>query len=75
MFLSLNEIKVRFELSVAALNSSIEIIAPWRDEAFTSKFVGRNDLFDFAEKNSIPLPVDKYVKIAKFLSVQVQFWF
>ena len=28
---------MRFELSIAALNSAIEIIAPWRDEEFTSR--------------------------------------
>ena len=29
---------MRFELSIAALNSAIEIIAPWRDDEFTSRF-------------------------------------
>ena len=51
--------QVRFELSVAALDESIQIIAPWRDQEFTSRFVGRNDLFEYAAKNNIPLPVDK----------------
>ena len=51
--------QVRFELSIAALAPDIKIIAPWRDEEFCSKFAGRNDLFNFAEENNIPLPVTK----------------
>jgi argininosuccinate synthase len=44
---------------VAALDPTINIIAPWRDDIFIQKFVGRNDLFEFAEKHNIPLPIDK----------------
>jgi len=51
--------QVRFELSIAALAPDIKIIAPWRDDEFCSKFAGRNDLFNFAEENKIPLPVTK----------------
>lgn len=43
----------------AALDSRIQIMAPWRDPEFTQRFQGRNDLFEYASKNNIPLPVDK----------------
>jgi argininosuccinate synthase len=45
--------QVRFELAVKALAPQLRIIAPWRDW----EFKGRNDLFDYAKKHSIPLPV------------------
>ncbi len=47
--------QVRFELTVKALAPDLEIIAPWRTWSFT----GRKDLFDYAEKHGIPLPVTK----------------
>ncbi len=47
--------QVRFELSVAALDPSIRVIAPWRIWDFKS----RTDLIDFAEKNQIPVAKDK----------------
>ena len=47
--------QVRFELGYYANNSSIEVIAPWRDWEFNS----RKDLIDFAEKYQIPIPHDK----------------
>ena len=47
--------QVRFELSVAALDPSIEVIAPWRIWDFKS----RTELIDFAEKNQIPVAKDK----------------
>ena len=45
--------QVRFELTVRALAPDLEIIAPWRTWSFT----GRNDLFAYAEKHGIPLPI------------------
>ncbi len=47
--------QVRFELTVKALAPDLEIIAPWR----TWDFTGRNDLFAYAEKHGIDLPVSK----------------
>ena len=47
--------QVRFELTVKALAPELEIIAPWRIWEFT----GRNDLFNYAEKHGIELPVTK----------------
>jgi argininosuccinate synthase len=47
--------QVRFELTSKALAPDLEIIAPWR----IWDFKGRNDLFDYAEKRGIELPVTK----------------
>ena len=47
--------QVRFELSVAALDPSIKVIAPWRLWDLTS----RTRLLEFAEANQIPIAKDK----------------
>jgi len=47
--------QVRFELTAKALAPDLEIIAPWR----IWDFKGRNDLFGYAEKRGIELPVTK----------------
>src|SRR6185436_3456715 len=47
--------QVRFELGYYALQPDIQIIAPWRQWAFT----GREQLIDFAEKHQIPIAKDK----------------
>ena len=47
--------QVRFELACKALAPELEIIAPWR----IWDFKGRSDLFDYAEKHGIELPVTK----------------
>jgi len=47
--------QVRFELACKALAPELEIIAPWRIWDFT----GRNDLFNYAEKHEIELPITK----------------
>jgi len=47
--------QVRFELSAYALNPDIEVIAPWREWALTS----RTKLLEFAEANQIPIAHDK----------------
>jgi len=56
--------QVRFELSIAALNPKLKIIAPWRDDQFITRFAGRADLFKYAEENGIPLPIDQLVKLS-----------
>lgn len=45
--------QVRFELTVAALDPNLEVIAPWRNEAFRSAFPGRAEMIAFAEKHGI----------------------
>ena len=48
--------QVRFELSAAALDPSIRVIAPWRLWDLTS----RTKLLEFAEANQIPIAKDKH---------------
>ncbi len=47
--------QIRFELTAAALDPSIRVIAPWREWDFRS----REQLLDFAEKLQIPIAKDK----------------
>ena len=47
--------QVRFELAYAALGPELEIIAPWKDPEFLSRFEGRKDLLDYAEQQGIPI--------------------
>ncbi len=47
--------QVRFELSAAALDPDIKVIAPWREWSLNS----RTALIDFAEKHQIPIAKDK----------------
>ncbi|XP_074042118.1 argininosuccinate synthase [Leptinotarsa decemlineata] len=47
--------QVRFELSCYSLWPEIKIIAPWRQEEFTTKFQGRQDLLRYASENNIPV--------------------
>ncbi len=49
--------QVRFELAYMALNPSIKIIAPWRDERWT--FDSRDSMIDYARKHGIPLTLTK----------------
>ena len=45
--------QVRFELAYLALQPDIQIIAPWREWAFTS----RKELIEYAQKHRIPISV------------------
>jgi argininosuccinate synthase len=47
--------QVRFELSTAALDPALKVIAPWREWNLTS----RTKLLEFAEQNQIPISKDK----------------
>ncbi|KTG17491.1 hypothetical protein cypCar_00033249, partial [Cyprinus carpio] len=49
--------QVRFELTCYALYPQVQIIAPWRIPEFYSRFRGRKDLMEYAEKHGIPVPV------------------
>ncbi|MEM4246229.1 MAG: argininosuccinate synthase [Candidatus Bathyarchaeia archaeon] len=51
--------QIRFELSYAALDPDIKVIAPWKDENFLSEFQGRSDLIEYAERNRIPVEATK----------------
>lgn len=49
--------QVRFELSAYALKPDIQVISPWKIPEFYDRFKGRIDLFEYAQKHGIPLPV------------------
>jgi argininosuccinate synthase len=48
--------QVRFELTYYAVAPAIEVIAPWRDDAFLKKFKGRSDLLAYAREKGIEMP-------------------
>ncbi len=45
--------QVRFELTAAALAPELEVIAPWRNEAFRAEFPGRAEMIAWCEKKGI----------------------
>lgn len=47
--------QVRFELTCAALAPDLEIIAPWRDEAFRRDFPGRAEMIAYCAAHKIPV--------------------
>jgi len=47
--------QVRFELTVAALEPELKVIAPWREEKFRDQFPGRAEMIAFANENKIPV--------------------
>ena len=47
--------QIRFELTFAALDPELTVIAPWR----TWDFEGREDLIQYAEKHDISIPVSR----------------
>ena len=47
--------QVRFELSIAALQPGLRVIAPWREWELN----GRRDLIVYAESHDIPIPVTR----------------
>ncbi|MDR1484453.1 MAG: argininosuccinate synthase [Planctomycetaceae bacterium] len=49
----------RFQLAAEALNPSIGIIAPWREESFRERFAGRSEMIEYCMKNNIPVKATK----------------
>ncbi|XP_017763901.1 PREDICTED: argininosuccinate synthase [Eufriesea mexicana] len=47
--------QVRFELSCYSLYPDIQILAPWRENEFYTRFRGRSDLIKYAQQNKIPV--------------------
>jgi len=45
----------RFELSYMALAPNLEIIAPWKIDAFRKAFPGRSEMIAYCRKHSIPV--------------------
>lgn len=51
--------QVRFELTYYALNPDIQVLAPWKTQAFLDQFKGRQDMLAYAEKHGIPVTATK----------------
>ena len=47
--------QVRFELSFASLDPTIQAIVPWRDPTFYTRFQGRSDLIEYASARGVPV--------------------
>lgn len=47
--------QVRFELAYMKLMPDVEIISPWKDAEYLTKFKGRTDMINYAKKNGIPI--------------------
>ncbi len=45
----------RFQLAAEALNPSVQLIAPWRDEEFRQAFPGRTEMIAYCEERNIPV--------------------
>ena len=45
--------QVRFELTAAALAPHLQVIAPWRIEAYRKEFPGRTEMIDYCAKHHI----------------------
>ena len=47
--------QVRFQLIANMRDPAIEVYAPWRDEAFLSRFGGRAEMIDYCEQHGLPI--------------------
>ncbi len=47
--------QVRFELTYYALKPDIQVLAPWKMQAFLERFRGRSDMLHYAEQHGIPV--------------------
>jgi argininosuccinate synthase len=45
----------RFQLAAEALDPSVQIIAPWRIEAFRERFPGRQQMIEYCQAKNIPV--------------------
>ena len=45
----------RFQLAAEALDPDVQVIAPWRMEAFRSAFPGRSEMIRYCEEREIPV--------------------
>jgi argininosuccinate synthase len=51
--------QVRFQLVTNMLEPTFEVYAPWRDEAFLSKFRGRSEMIDYCAERKLPIKATK----------------
>lgn len=49
--------QVRFEMTYYVLMPDVQIMSPWKNEAFLQQFQGRTDMINYAEAKGIPIPV------------------
>jgi argininosuccinate synthase len=47
--------QVRFQIIANMLDPTVEVYAPWRDEAFLNDFGGRKEMIDFCEERGLPI--------------------
>ena len=47
--------QVRFEMTFMKFMPDVEIISPWKDPEFLSKFKGRTDMINYATEKGIPI--------------------
>jgi len=47
--------QVRFQLIANMREPSVKVYAPWRDEAFLSRFGGRGPMIDYCEQHGLPV--------------------
>ena len=47
--------QVRFELAAASLAPNIQVIAPWRDKEFRTRFPGRAEMIQYCREKAIPI--------------------
>ncbi|MAV34697.1 MAG: argininosuccinate synthase [Planctomycetaceae bacterium] len=43
----------RFQLAAEALDPTVEVIAPWRDETFRQQFPGRSEMIEYCQRKGI----------------------
>jgi argininosuccinate synthase len=51
--------QVRFQLIANMLEPSLGVYAPWRDEAFLSRFGGRIPMIDYCEQHNLPIKASR----------------
>ncbi len=47
--------QVRFQIITNMLEPSMEVYAPWRDQAFLDRFGGRAQMIDYCEQHGLPI--------------------
>lgn len=51
--------QVRFQLCTNMLAPEMSVYAPWRDEAFLSRFRGRSEMIDYCNERKLPIKASK----------------
>lgn len=51
--------QVRFQLCTNMLDPTVSVYAPWRDEAFLSRFRGRTEMIDYCESHKLPIKASR----------------